>query len=161
MKIPVQLLLILCLFSCTHQSNQKDQVLEKLDDFIAHSDSSYSKPYYRTDFVTASYYINKKDSAVCQVMKDSSKTIRQVIIAKKNVRTFFAAFYSNGQLQADLPLDEFGQYHGNTTYYYPSGRTESSGRYEHGIKTGAWKYFDEKGRLLSTDYYDKSGQPVK
>lgn len=161
MKIPVQLLAPFLLFSCSHPSNKKDQALHKLDAFIKQSDSSYNKPYYRTDFVTAWYYINKKDSAVCQVMKDSAKTIRQIIITKKNLRTFFAGFYSNGQLQADLSLDEFGHYHGNTTYYYPSGRTESTGNYEHGIKTGAWKYFDEKGRLLSTDNYDKNGQLIK
>lgn len=161
MKIPVQLLALFLIFSCNHPPEKKDQALDKLDAFIKQSDSSYNKPYYRTDFVTAWYYINKKDSAVCQVMKDSAKTIRQIIIAKKNVRTFFAGFYGNGQLQADLPLDEFGHYHGSATYYYPSGHTESTGNYQHGIKTGAWKYFDEKGRLFSTDNYDKNGQLIK
>ena len=161
MKIPVPLLIIIFSSGCGHPSDKKDKALDKLDAFIKQSDSSYHKPYYRTDFVTAWYYINKKDSAICQVMKDSAQNIRQVVIAKKNVRTFFASFHPNGQLQADLSLDEFGQYHGNATYYYASGRIESTGNYEHGIKTGSWEYFDEKGRLLSTDKYDKSGQLIK
>ena len=161
MKISFPLLIIIFLSGCGNPPDKKDKALDKLDAFIKQSDSSYNKPYYRTDFVTAWYYINKKDSAVCQVMKDSANNIRQVIIAKKDVRTFFAAFYPNGQLQADLPLDGFGQYHGDATYYYPSGHTESSGTYEHGIKTGDWKYFDEKGKLLSTEKYDNSGQLIK
>lgn len=154
------------LISCSQQS-QNNMITKRtidnnwLDSIIKISDSSYSKPYKRTDFVTAFFYVNKKDSSVCEVMKDSAQTIRQVILAKKNIRRFFAGFYDNGQLQANLPLDEFGQYHGEATYYYPGGGTESTGNYEHGIKTGAWKYFDEKGRLLSAEKYDHNGQVIK
>ena len=131
-----------------------------LDSIVKHSDSSYTKPYYRTDFVTAVYYVNKKDSSICQLMKDSAGVIRQMIVTKKGVSTFFGQFFLNGQLQAKLPLDEFGHYHGPSTYYYKDGSTQSTGDYTHGLKTGQWKNFDEKGTLLSTDTYDQNGQLI-
>ena len=147
--------------SCTqHNSNSKKIDRAWLDSIIKNSDSSYIKPYYRTDFVTAFYYLNKKDSTVCQVMKDSAGIIRQIVIAKKDVRTFFGSYYKNGQLQAHLPLDEFGQYHGTGIFYYDDGSLQSSGGFTHGFKTGHWKIFDEKGKLTATDEFDKNGQII-
>ena len=128
-----------------------------LDSIIKNSDSSYSKPYYRTDFVTAVFYVNKKDSSVCQLMKDSVGSIRQVIIVKHNVRSFFAQYFANGGLQADLPLDAFGQYYGTGKFFYQDGSLQSSGNYNHGFKTGEWKVFDEKGKITNTDFYDNNG----
>ena len=154
--------------SCTQQDSTLNVKAKKtidhrwLDSVIKqHSDSSYAKPYKRTDFVTAAWYINKKDSSVCQLMRDSADTVRQVIIAKKAVRTFFAQYYENGQLQADLPLDEFGQYHGTAAFFYKDGTVENSGTYMHGLKTGKWQNYNEKGKLVSTDEYDINGQMVK
>lgn len=158
-----------CLFlliSCSHSNSKSNSALLNLnrnwlDSVIKNSDSTYTKPYKRTDYVTAVFYISKKDSSVCQVMKDSADSIRQLIIAKKGVRTFFAQYYANGNLQADLPLDELGQYHGTGTFYYEKGTVQSRGSFEHGLKTGDWKVYDEKGKLLATDKYDKNGQLIQ
>ncbi len=128
-----------------------------LDSVIKQSDSSYSKPYKRTDFVTTVFYFNKKDSSVCQLMKDSADSIRQIIIAKKDVRTFFAQYFPNGNLQADLPLDAFGQFHGKGIFYNEDGSIQSSGNYVHGLKNGTWTVYDEKGKITATDAYDSNG----
>jgi hypothetical protein len=159
------IIISLIIFGCAEQnSNPKTSVkmIDRawLDSIIKQSDSSYSKPYKRTDFVTAFFYVNKKDSSLCQVMKDSADTIRQVLISKNGTRTFFAQYYANGQLQADLPLDEFGQYHGAATYYYEDGRAQSSGAYMHGLKNGQWNNFDSKGKPLAVENYDKNGQLI-
>lgn len=156
--------IIVC--SCSQQKNNSSLVAKTinrswLDSVIKASDSSYTKAYKRTDFVTAVYYINKKDSSVCQVMKDWADSIRQIIIAKKDIRTFFAQYYANGNLQADLPLDEFGQYHGTGIFYYENGNLQSTGSFYHGLKTGAWKVYDEKGKLTATDMFDKNGQLIQ
>lgn len=155
-------------FSCSQQDANVVVKAKKtidhrwLDSVIKqHSDSTYTKPYKRTDFVTAAWYINKKDSSVCQLMRDSADTVRQVIIAKKGIRTFFAQYYENGQIQADLPLDEFGQYHGAAVYYYKDGTVENSGAYIHGLKNGQWENFDVNGKLVSADEYNINGQVVK
>lgn len=142
------------------KSNAKTINQPWLDSIIKNSDSSYSKPYKRTDYVTAVLYVNKKDSSVCQLMKDSVENIRQIIIAKNDIRTFFAQYYANGNLQADLPLDEFGQQHGTGTFYFEDGTIQSTGDFKHGLKTGQWKIYNEKGKLLSTDNYDVNGQLI-
>jgi hypothetical protein len=150
------------IFSCNHPKMPATK-LDKdwLNSIIEKSDSSYSKPYYRTDFVTAVYYINKKDSTVCQMMKDSAGLTRQIIITKKDIRIFFGDYYSNGQLQADLPLDNFGHYHGPATYYYKNGIIQSRGNYTNGLKNGKWDNYDEKGKLTSLEEFDPNGQLTK
>jgi antitoxin component YwqK of YwqJK toxin-antitoxin module len=153
--------LILSVFGCT-KKNGNSKVLAGyfIDSIIKHSDSSYEKPYYRTDFVTATYYLNKKDSTVCQLMKDSAGNIRQVIITKKDTRIFFGSYYKNGQLQADMPLDAFGQFHGAGKFFYEDGSLQSTGNYTHGFKTGDWKVYDEKGKVTATDSYDSNGNII-
>lgn len=152
---------MITVFGCTQKnSNSNISASSFIDSIIKNSDSSYEKPYYRTDFVTASYYTNKKDSSVCQLMKDSAGKIRQIIIAKKNIRTFFAQYYPNGNLQADLPLDSFGQYHGTGKFFYEDGNLQSSGNYNHGFKTGTWTVYDEKRKVTATDSYDDNGNLV-
>lgn len=141
------------------QQNVNDKILASpfIDSIIKKSDSSYQKPYYRSDFVTAQYYVNKKDSTVCQLMKDSAGLIRQIMIAKKDTRIFYASYYKNGQLQADLPLDAFGQYHGTGNFYYEDGGLQSRGAFNHGVKTGPWKVYDKKGKEAAIDNFDQNG----
>ena len=156
---PIAILLLLV--SCSTKSSNKKNISQTwLDSIIKNSDSIYTKPYQRTDFVMAVFYINKKDSSVCQLMKDSSGSIRQIIIAKKNIRTFFAQYYPNENLQADLPIDTFGQYHGTGKFYYEDGNLQSTGNYTHGFKTGDWKVYDEKGKITNTDSYDNYGNII-
>ena len=144
------------------QQNVNDKILANsfIDSVIKKSDSSYEKAYYRSDFVTAQYYINKIDSTICQLMKDSAGLIRQIIIAKKDTRIFYGSYYKNGQLQADLPLDAFGQYHGTGKFYYEVGSLQSTGSYLHGFKTGAWKIYNEKGKETATDNFDQNGNLI-
>ena len=93
-------------------------------------------------------------------MKDSAGIIRQIIIAKKEVRIFYGSYYKNGQLQASLPLDTFGQYHGRGSFYYEDGSLQSSGNYNHGFKAGAWQVYDVKGKVTATDSYDNNGNLI-
>lgn len=160
------LLLVMVAGACTEPTGKAAANIKKvdtvwLDSIIKASDSTYERPYKRTDFVTAIVYINQKDSTVCQVMKDSANSIRQIILAVKNVRTHFSQYYSNGQLQAELPLDAFGQYHGTAISYYEDGRVRDSGNYTHGFKSGVWKNFDRESKLISADEFDASGQLIK
>ena len=144
------------------QQNVNDKILATpfVDSVIKKSDSNYQKKYYRSDFVTAQYYVNKKDSTICQLMKDSAGLIRQIIITKKDTRIFYGSYYKNGQLQAHLPLDAFGQYHGTGKFYYEDGSLQSSGNFLHGFKTGEWKVYDKKGKITATDSFDQNGNLI-
>ncbi|MEO5948063.1 MAG: hypothetical protein ABIP79_14695 [Chitinophagaceae bacterium] len=157
------IVLIFFLTACSNTNNHAIVVKSKidkhwLDSVINNSDSSYIKKYKRTDFAKAEFYINKKDSSVCQVMKDSAGMVRQVIIAKNDVRKHFFQYYANGQLEAYLLLDEYGQYHDSATYYHEDGTVESSGWYRHGLKYGEWENYDTKRNKLTTKIYDSNGQ---
>ena len=132
-----------------------------LDSVRQSSDTSYSRKYGSYKFATAFYYINNKAASICQVMKDSADTIRQIIITKNNKRNFVAEYYANGQLMAKLPLDSFGQYHGPSLYYYQNGFIESQGSYEHGFKKDSWKNYTEEGKLTDTKEYDSKGNVGK
>jgi antitoxin component YwqK of YwqJK toxin-antitoxin module len=130
-----------------------------LDSIKMKSDTSWIKPYRNKEFATAEYYVDRKDSIVTQLMKDSAGTIRQINIAKyDNIRLFFGEYFANGQLKASLPLDNMGKYNGHCKYYYENGQIKSEGTYSHGFLSGKWKNFDTKGKLTSIDKYDESGQ---
>src|SRR5688572_12910469 len=119
------IVLMFFVFGC-NQKNSNPKNLDKawLDSIIKKSDSSYTRPYFRTDFVNAQYYVNTKDSTLTQLMKDSAGRVRQIIIMKKDIRIFYAQYYTNGHIQADLPLDVSGQYHGIGNFYYESGQLD-------------------------------------
>lgn len=140
---------IILLAACHEKESVKPQLKKIdtawLDSVIKHSDSSYSKKYKAADFAKADYYLDRKDSSVCQVMRDTAGNVRQVIISKKNLRTYFAQYYSNGQLQADLKLDLFGQYDGPAVYYYENGAVKSKGVYKDGLSSGEWIEYKENG----------------
>lgn len=155
------IVLLVIAFGCKDHNNHLKKVDKNwLDAVIKNSDSSYKKTYYRSDFVKAYYYINRKDSSVCQVMKDSAESIRQIIMVKKNIRTYYAQYYPNGQLMAELPLDDFGQYHGKAIYYFSNEGIQSSGEYKHGLKTGPWRSYNESGKLVSIETFDENGKLI-
>lgn len=147
-------------FSCRNNSRIKTAIKKIdtrfIDSIIKKSDSTYTKKYKRPDFVTADYYVFRKDSALTQVMKDSAKQIRQVISMRKNIRSYFAQYYNNGQIMADLSFDAYGQYHGPAIYYYSNGSIKSSGNYTNGLTTGTWQEFDDAG-VVTKLKYDTNG----
>lgn len=152
-------------FSCSQNKSEKHitKVDRKwLDSIKSKSDTSWIKKYRNKEFATAEYYIDKKDSIVTQVMKDTAGIVRQIITAKyDNIRLFFAEYYVNGQLQAKLPLDNNGKYNGKAEFYYENGNLKSSGIFMHGLYSGEWKNYDEEGRQISTDTYNSKGELVK
>ncbi len=169
-KLLLPVILLFNIFSCS-PANEKQQtevkiplseaVQQMLDSMKQASDTVYTKPYKRTDFVTATYYVNRARNIVCQVMKDSAGTTRQIITTEKGIRTFFAGYYANGQLQARLALDSFGQYHGPAEYYFENGNKQAAGNYKDGLHTGTWINYSEDGKKLSTDEYDNNGQKTR
>jgi antitoxin component YwqK of YwqJK toxin-antitoxin module len=166
MKVWLTLFLIIVLNSCYHKDKEAKKIIRVdtnwLDSIKRKSDTSWIKPYRNNEFVTSEYYIDKKDSIVTQLMKDSAGAIRQIIIAKyDNIRLFFAEYYANGQLKASLQFDSTGKYNGQAKYYYQNGQVKSEGIFVHGFFSGQWKNYDEKGKFISKDEYDENGQLIK
>lgn len=132
-----------------------------LDSIRKSSDTVYTHEYRNSEFETADYYVNRGRNIICQVMRDSARQPRQIVIVKDNIRLFTAAYYANGQLMAGLPLDSNGKYQGYSVSYYPAGQKKSEGKFEKGSFSGEWKYYNELGKLMYTEFYDESGQLVK
>ena len=88
------LVIFCCLFfiSCNSKRNVPVRLTRVnyawLDSVCKSADTSYIKKYGTLKFANAEYYANRKDSIVCQLMKDSSDSIRQIIITKKTGETF-------------------------------------------------------------------------
>ena len=151
---------------CKQTNNTEPFVNNKLNKnwlqkIIRLSDSNYSKPYYRREFVTASYYMNKRDSTLCQVMRDSSQQVRQIIIEKNSIRKFYAQFYPNGQITAMVKLNQQGQLEGEATNFYPNGNVKSKGKYYNGLSVGIWEMYDENRKIIAKEEYDSNGQILK
>ena len=63
----------------------------------------------------------------------------------KNIKVF----YENGNLKFEQNLkDRKGKYRG----YYPNGMLEAEGEVFQGDEIGLWKYYNEEGNLLKTEY---------
>jgi antitoxin component YwqK of YwqJK toxin-antitoxin module len=152
----IVILLIGCKATTQKQNPPKKIDMVWLDSIIKRSDTSYSKNYYRTDFVTAHYYISKKDSTLCQLMKDSAQRIRKVILTEKKIVKYSAQYYETGQLMEALSFDEKGRLSGNATTYFENGIIKTEGNYTGGLKTGMWKEFDLYGNTKIIKY-DSNG----
>ena len=63
----------------------------------------------------------------------------------KNIKVF----YENGNLKFEQKLkNRKGKYRG----YYPNGMLEAEGEVFQGDEIGLWKYYNEEGNLLKTEY---------
>lgn len=156
-------LLIILESSCSSRKSGQFLTVDKkwLDSIKSKSDTHYVKKYRNIDFVTAEYYVNKKDTIVSQFMKDSAGVIRQIIISGKNKRIFIASYYPNGQLMAKLSLDEDGRFHGPAKYFYENGLVRMEGSYNHGFFFGEWINYDENGKANSKEEYNEEGELIK
>jgi len=155
-------LLFFFLFSCRQKQSCEKITFNQsiLDSVKKKSDITYTRKYRTEEFAFADYFLNRKDSTVCQIMKDTGGIVRQVIMSKKGIRFFTAEYYDNGQLKAKLPFDTNGKFDGEAEYYFENGCIKSNGNFVHGFFYGEWRNYDERGNLISTDSYDDNGQLI-
>lgn len=132
-----------------------------IDSIKSRADTFYSSRYPRRDISLAEYYVNRKDSTLTQVMKDSLGRIRQIASVRNKVRMFFAEYYPNGQVKADFHFDGYGQYDGASKEYDEYGGIQRLGAYRSGMHVGKWKNYNGKGELISVDEYNNDGQQMK
>lgn len=88
---------------------------------------------------------------------DEQGNLSGLIEKKAMVTTDSIAFHPNGQRMFTLLFDKQGRPSGPARYYYPDGRVKADGRFENGIKTGIWRNFNEVGKLVFTEEYDRYG----
>lgn len=149
--------LLLLLMSCRQTKLSDIEVIkfdpETITNLEKTSDTIYTEHIGRADFYTADYFINRKDSVITKLFKDS---IGNVVgyNKTKNGKVFFAMeYFLNGQARGKLPVKINGDYNGQVRYYYEDGRVKSEGQFKNGLWSGEWKNYDKDGHLISIEDY--------
>ena len=133
----------------------------RLDAIRSESDTGYTRVIGAAEFNMAEQYVDRGDSTISKIMKDTAGRVIAFVQFRNNIRITYQEYYSNGQLKARLPLNAEGEFDGPSKYYYQDGRVKSEGVYSRGLFTGKWKNYSENGRYTGTDEYDRNGQLVK
>jgi hypothetical protein len=105
----------------------------------------------RSDFYTKERYINKRDSIVTVLLKDSIRHIVGIRQTKNDINIFVCEYYPNGQAKGKINLTDSGTSAGLATYYYEDGRIRAQGNLKDGIEVGTWKEYDNQGVPIKTD----------
>jgi len=156
--------IIIILFSCKQSTLSDIEVIKfntkTIDSLKNTSDSIYTKILKRSDWYSADYYINMKDSITNRIFKDSIGNVVAFTEQKNGINIFAAEYYSNGQIIGKMQFKN-GEIDGLATYYYPDGRIKETGEYHNMKETGIWKDYNSKGELQKTMHYDKDGNIVE
>jgi hypothetical protein len=131
-----------------------------IDSIRKESDTSYTRSIGAGEFYTAEQLLDREDSTITKILRDTAGRVTGMVQYRKGIRTFIGEYYINGQLKGKIPLDDKGQVHGEARYYYEDGRVRSEGAFQHGLYAGTWKLYDARGKLGSTEWYDSNGQLV-
>lgn len=131
---------------------QSDIEIIKLDsglvqDIMATSDKPMVDTPRRKDFYYIEHYLNKSDSTVSRILKDSLGHIVGINQTRKGIRLFVAEYYPNGQIKGKLTIDGKGNFNVPVTYYYQDGRIRSVGNFGDMVPVGIWKDYDSNGYL--------------
>src|SRR5690348_16245787 len=143
---------LLCL-SCNLKETSNIEVIKFdnkiIDTLTKSSDTAYSTFIGRHDFYTEDVYLNKKDSLVTKIFKDSLGNVVGINKSKNGIIIFAAEYYPNGQLIGKTQFKS-GIVDGPATYYYPNGRINNIGRWHNYRQVGVWKTYEETGKLKET-----------
>jgi antitoxin component YwqK of YwqJK toxin-antitoxin module len=167
MRFFLSIVAISFFLSCNSKEGEESSVevilvnQHRLDSIRNNSDTGYTRSIGAAEFNKAEQYLDKKDSIISKIMRDTGDNVVAVVQFKANTRITYEEYYPNGQLKGKLPLDAKGKFQGPARYYYEDGRVKSEGAYENGFFSGKWKNYDESGKLVSVDEYDKNGQLIK
>lgn len=68
------------------------------------------------------------------------------------------AFYDNGQRIFRLNIGADGRAEGPARFYFSNGRVREDGRFSEGLRKGIWRLYNEQGKLIRTQEYDRYGR---
>lgn len=76
----------------------------------------------------------------------SNKKVKEIFHHTQEIKVFTD---NKGNSRDTMILVKSGPY----TKYFENGNLECSGMYERGTKTGTWKYYNNKGKLIRTEQW--------
>ena len=149
------LMITLIISSCGENNNteKKSVDLALIDSLKKTADTSFYKELLTEDFAAASYYGNRKDSVLMQIMKGSDSSIKQIIVTKNDRRIYYAQFYDNGQQKALYNFDGYGTNDGASSEFHENGQVKEMGIYNAGYRIGEWTFYDSLGNEVEKKKY--------
>ena len=149
------LMIALIISSCGGNNNieKKSVDLALIDSLKKTADTSFYKELLTEDFAAASYYGNRKDSILMQIMKGSDSSIKQIIVTKNDRRIYYAQFYDNGQQKALYNFDGYGTNDGASSEFHENGQVKEMGIYKAGYRIGEWTFYDSLGNEVEKKKY--------
>jgi antitoxin component YwqK of YwqJK toxin-antitoxin module len=153
-----------CLLMGCHGKERSEIEIIKYDpnlvkEIISHFDSTYTEYPKRHDFWSIDHYLTNSNRENL-ILRDSLKNIVGIIEREKGKNFFSQEYYLNGQAKGKI------EYHsdkisGPAIYYFQDGRIRSTGQWNDVRQVGEWKNYDERGYLVSVQYYSLDGQLEK
>jgi antitoxin component YwqK of YwqJK toxin-antitoxin module len=123
----------------------------------------------KVDETFTAYYPNAKPAGKIAVKNNCLNG--RILVYDENGKTMYdrsykdnyvegttAFYYSNGKLRESYS-NENDEREGEATLYSPAGMKIEEGNYKAGMKTGIWKYFDNKGNVKYSVLY-KNGREI-
>jgi hypothetical protein len=158
--------LLLMLVHCKQSQRSVIEVIKFDNQIIVDlqkgSDTTYTEYTGQYESYLAEYYVNRSDSVITKILKDSFENVVGLHVSKNDHLLVVAEYHRNGQLKGKLPEKIKGKYNGQARYYFEDGRVRAEGQFHNGLWSGEWKNYDEKGHLVSIDDFGAGNiNPIK
>jgi len=150
------------LMGCSGRERSEIEVIkydpDLVSEIMSHFDSTYTEYPKRHDFWSIDHYLTDSNRENL-ILRDSLKNIVGIVEKGEGRNSFSQEYYSNGQLKGKTEFHSPAT--GPATYYYEDGRIRSKGQWKDHGQVGEWKNYDEKGYLVSIQYYSWDGHLEK
>ncbi|MBN3034096.1 MAG: toxin-antitoxin system YwqK family antitoxin [Bacteroidales bacterium] len=90
---------------------------------------------------------------VSRIYHNNGKTAEEVYWKQDLEEGPFRQWYQDGTLKVELNYVQ-GTREGEGRFYFPSGKLSSVGVYLHSLRIGEWKFYDQQGMPLKTEFYE-------
>jgi antitoxin component YwqK of YwqJK toxin-antitoxin module len=116
-----------------------------------------SKLYYESGKLMAN--LNFKNNLLegeCTFYYEDANSTKKLTADYKNglINGTCREFYENGAQKSVIKFEK-GKPEGDARYFYPTGSIKMEGEFKDSLKTGRWKFYDEKGKLQSKKRFRK------
>lgn len=161
----IAIIVIIIMVSCKQAPKSEIEIIKfdtSIIDFLhQNSDTTYTEYIGLKDFYTFEFYVNRNDSIINKIGKDSNGNVVGHFKIKNDIVFFAFEYYPNGQAKWKWPEIINAEYVGKTRYYYEDGRVRCEGQFKNELKSGEWKNYNKDGYLISIDDYGKGNfQPI-
>lgn len=112
--------------------------------------------FYNVDglFLSEENWVKGKKEGKSTVYHPGTKQAASVTIFKNGLEEGpYVEYYLDGQKKMEATYVA-GNFEGTATWYYPDGRINILGAFQHAVKHGKWTYYDATGKVKGTETWN-------